>query len=130
METYTVKRGDTLAAIVRTWYGDTARLWEVARYNGIQDPNYIQVGQVLKMPPRLEEVKISSQRIGPGTAEPINAMESFYAYDEAGNRYLRVPITSGQTTPALAASTFALPTWVWWALGAGALLWLLNQRQR
>lgn len=44
--TYTVKRGDTLSAIAKT-YGTTASA--LAKLNNIPDQNYIYVGQVLKI---------------------------------------------------------------------------------
>ena len=46
MATYTVKKGDTLSAIAKQ-YGTTYQ--EIAKANGISDPNYIRVGQVLNI---------------------------------------------------------------------------------
>ena len=44
---YTVKRGETLSTIAAkynlTW-------WELAKYNGIENPNYIISGQLLRVP--------------------------------------------------------------------------------
>ena len=45
--TYTVKSGDTLSEIAKAWGVSTEYL---AEYNGIKDPNVINVGQVLKKP--------------------------------------------------------------------------------
>ena len=45
--TYTVKFGDTLSGIAAK-LGFTVR--ELADFNGIQNPNYIQAGQVLRLP--------------------------------------------------------------------------------
>ena len=49
----TVRRGDTLGALCRRYYGNSsARYYKaLASYNGIQNPNVIRVGQVLKIPP-------------------------------------------------------------------------------
>ncbi len=44
---YTVKSGDTLYSIAQR-YNTTVNA--IARYNGIADPNVIQVGQVLRIP--------------------------------------------------------------------------------
>ena len=46
MATYTVKKGDTLSAIAKQ-YGTTYQ--EIAKANGISDPNVIQVGQTLNI---------------------------------------------------------------------------------
>lgn len=126
MDTYTVKAGDTLSAIVQRYYGNLDRLREVAAYNGIQNFNYLQIGQVLKLPPRLAEVEITATRIGT-EAKPVSDTESFYSYDEQGNRYLRVPIRSGTPT---AQASFSPPAWVWWVVGGIAVYWLLNQRRQ
>ena len=45
--TYTVQAGDTLSAIAREY--DTT-VEELVRINGLEDPNLIRVGQVLKVP--------------------------------------------------------------------------------
>lgn len=44
---YTVKRGDTLGAIAAK-YG--IPYMEIAKYNGISNPNYLYVGQLLRIP--------------------------------------------------------------------------------
>ena len=46
MATYTVKKGDTLSAIAKQ-YGTTYQ--EIAKANGISNPNLIRTGQVLKI---------------------------------------------------------------------------------
>ena len=46
MATYTVKKGDTLSAIAKK-YGTTYQ--EIAKANGISNPNLIRTGQVLKI---------------------------------------------------------------------------------
>jgi len=46
-QTYTVRRGDTLAAIAYR-YGTTA--WAIASANGLANPSYIYVGQKLRIP--------------------------------------------------------------------------------
>lgn len=45
--TYTVKAGDTLSSIANK-YGTTYQ--KLAEYNGISNPNIIQIGQVIKIP--------------------------------------------------------------------------------
>lgn len=48
--TYTVKRGDTLGAIAVRFFGNYRRYADIAKLNGIRDPNLIHVGQVLRLP--------------------------------------------------------------------------------
>lgn len=47
--TYTVKQGDTLWAIAKKLLGNGAKCWNLAKLNGISNPNLIKVGQVLKI---------------------------------------------------------------------------------
>ena len=47
LETYTVQKGDTLSEIAKAMGVSTS---ELASYNGIKDPNKINVGQVIKKP--------------------------------------------------------------------------------
>lgn len=48
--TYTVVRGDTLSKIAQRFLGSYKRYPEIARLNGIRDPNRIRAGQVLRLP--------------------------------------------------------------------------------
>lgn len=48
-KTYTVKKGDTLWAIAKSQLGDGGKFGEIAKKNGISNPNKIFVGQVLKL---------------------------------------------------------------------------------
>lgn len=48
--TYTVKKGDTLSKIAASLLGSYKRYPEIAKLNGIRDPNRITTGQVLKIP--------------------------------------------------------------------------------
>ncbi|MFG2621201.1 peptidoglycan DD-metalloendopeptidase family protein [Streptomyces sp. NPDC048507] len=49
---YTVKAGDTLSGIALARLGSAGRYPEIARLNGITDPDRIRAGQRLKLPPR------------------------------------------------------------------------------
>lgn len=49
-QTHTVVRGDTLSAISRKYYGTTRLYPQLAKYNGIKNPNLIIIGQVIKLP--------------------------------------------------------------------------------
>ncbi len=50
MRTYTVKSGDTLSGIAKTFLGNGNLYMEIAKLNNIPDPSKIQVGMVLKIP--------------------------------------------------------------------------------
>lgn len=53
-QTYTVVKGDTLSAISKRFYGNAneyMRIFE-ANKNQLSDPDKIQIGQVLKIPPK------------------------------------------------------------------------------
>ncbi|MFI7341497.1 peptidoglycan DD-metalloendopeptidase family protein [Streptomyces sp. NPDC050085] len=47
---YTVRSGDTLSGIALSKLGNAGRYGEIAKLNGIANPNLIQVGQKLKLP--------------------------------------------------------------------------------
>lgn len=48
-KTYTVKKGDSLWAIAQRTYGDGTKYKEIAKKNGIYNPNLIYPGQVLQL---------------------------------------------------------------------------------
>lgn len=47
---YTVKAGDTLSQIAQRYYGDMMRYHDLARHNGITNPDRIEVGQQIRIP--------------------------------------------------------------------------------
>ena len=47
---YTVAKGDHLWGIAVRAYGDGYKWTEIANFNAIKNPNYIEVGQVIKLP--------------------------------------------------------------------------------
>ena len=51
-----VQRGDTLIRLAKAYYGgDSSRYLDIARANGVKDPNKIKVGQVLELPGKTRE---------------------------------------------------------------------------
>lgn len=50
VETYVIKKGDTLWAICRKYYGDPTLYKKLAGYNNIKNPNLIYTGKTLKLP--------------------------------------------------------------------------------
>ena len=51
-DTYTVKKGDTLLKIAKSWGMSVS---EIASFNGILNPNLINIGQVIKKPSKQPE---------------------------------------------------------------------------
>ena len=49
-QTYKIKPGDNLSRISKRFYDDANKYNEIAKANGISDPNKIQAGQELKLP--------------------------------------------------------------------------------
>lgn len=56
IRTHVVKSGDSMSAIVRTYYGDESLMDALCKYNGISNPNMITLGQKIKIPPK-EDLK-------------------------------------------------------------------------
>lgn len=53
---YVVKKGDTMWAIAKKFLGDGSKCWNLAKLNGLKNPNLIYVGQKLK----IQDVKSST----------------------------------------------------------------------
>ena len=49
-QSYVVQDGDCLIAICRKFYGDGSVYSQLAKYNGIKNPNLIYTGNVIKIP--------------------------------------------------------------------------------
>lgn len=47
---YTIKAGDTLSKIAQLYYGDMNAYGKIAQYNGIANPDHIEVGQKIRIP--------------------------------------------------------------------------------
>ena len=48
---YTIKSGDSLSKVSKLFYGDANKYNEIAQHNGIADPNKIQAGASINLPP-------------------------------------------------------------------------------
>lgn len=48
---YTIKAGDNLSKIAEKFYGAASKYEVIAKHNGMSDPNHIQVGQTINIPP-------------------------------------------------------------------------------
>lgn len=49
-KTYHIKSGDTLMKLAAYFYGDTSKWREIAKLNGIRDPNHLKVGRTIRLP--------------------------------------------------------------------------------
>jgi LysM repeat protein len=49
-QAYTINSGDSLSHIAKRFYGEANKYTEIAKANGINDPNSIQAGQEVKLP--------------------------------------------------------------------------------
>ena len=48
---YTIKPGENLSKISEKFYGTANKYETIAQHNGISDPNHIQAGQKINIPP-------------------------------------------------------------------------------
>jgi nucleoid-associated protein YgaU len=48
---YTIKSGDNLSKVSEKFYGNPNKYQTIAQHNGIGDPNKIQAGQKINVPP-------------------------------------------------------------------------------
>ena len=49
-QAYTIKSGDNLSTIAKRFYGQANKYPEVAKANGIDNPDHIRVGQQINLP--------------------------------------------------------------------------------
>ena len=48
---YTIKSGDNLSKVSETFYGTASKYETIAKHNNISNPDHIQVGQAIQVPP-------------------------------------------------------------------------------
>jgi nucleoid-associated protein YgaU len=48
---YTIKAGDNLSKVSKLFYGNANKYETIAKANGISNPDHIQVGQQINVPP-------------------------------------------------------------------------------
>ncbi len=48
---YTIKAGDNLSKVSEKFYGTASKYGTIAQHNGISNPDHIQVGQQINVPP-------------------------------------------------------------------------------
>ena len=49
---YTIKAGDNLSKVSERFYGTANKYESIAQHNGLSDPDHIQVGQTINVPPQ------------------------------------------------------------------------------
>lgn len=69
---YNAKEGDTLFKIAQFYYKNGDKFDKIAEANKLTNPDYIEIGQVLKIPRLIDESEQSSQKEELGTGGAIN----------------------------------------------------------
>jgi lipoprotein NlpD len=108
---YTVRPGDTLIRIGL----DTGQNWrDLQAWNGLSDPNRIEVGQVLRVVPPVGEASVAAIAVSPSTTAGSNAPVSTSAVNTGTvqGRSLDTPAgggtgSSGASTPPIAVAATA-----------------------
>jgi lipoprotein NlpD len=118
---YTVKPGDTLIRIGL----DHGQNWrDVARWSGVENPNLIEVGQVLRVAPPTQEPTGAAPMPPPAPASPVAARSSAAlpeAVGAAASAAAPAATPGGATTPAeppAARSPDETLDWAWPATGS------------
>lgn len=107
---YTVKPGDTMIRIGL----EQGQNWrDIVRWNAIENPNLIEVGQVLRVvPPQVDAGALAAQGVAPARVEakPLDAKPA-----AAGASAASAPVVA---PPATAAAADDEPAWAWPAAGS------------
>ncbi len=119
---YRIQSGDTLGSIAREFYNDGNLYDELAKYNGILNPNLIFVGQILEIPSKSELIN-RPEPPDPGLIElaPPHGLQEIYDTFGDITKYIKADGTISQRweTEKLTATTipFSIP-----------LSWKLDQK--
>ncbi len=120
---YSVKPGDTLIRIGL----DNGQNWrDVARWNNLDKPNLIEVGQVLRVvPPGVDPAVVASRGVAPAKVEsrsldgkPTAAAVAAVATAAASAASVPVPALAAAAPAAAKAESDDEPAWAWPASGA------------
>jgi lipoprotein NlpD len=107
---YTVKPGDTVLRIAL----DAGQNWrDIAAWNGLSNPNYIEVGQVLRVEPRAGDVLTPVATPSPSVSTPVtsSASASGVSTPKIESRNIEAKPASVPAKPAMATSAPApVPT--------------------
>ena len=118
---YTVKPGDTMIRIGL----ENGQNWrDIVRWNNLDNPNVIEVGQVLRVvPPASETTAVVTRPVSPGSAASATAIPPAQAV--SGARPASAPASAGAAPAAAVAAPSAAPAangdedvgWIWPAHG-------------
>ena len=109
---YTVKPGDTLIRIGL----DTGQNWrDIARWNSLENPNLIEVGQVLRVvPPSSDNPLVVTRPVSSGSANTVTAASTAPAQAASAARPASAP--AGTSPASLSAGEDDI-AWLWPAQG-------------
>jgi tetratricopeptide (TPR) repeat protein len=74
--TVTVMTGESLSTLAQTFLGDALKFYALARYNGIENPSQVSVGQSIKIPQTPATLAARDARARGETAKPAEAAEA------------------------------------------------------
>lgn len=121
-KTYTVKEGETTSSLAQRFLGDPLLFYAFSRYNNLEAPNRLMVGQVLKLPdgsveqseppaeavevpkPPVETEIVSSEDAAAANALRLEALEELNAGEaENAMALLRRALALNSNNPNIAA---------------------------
>lgn len=85
--TYLVKKGDTLRKIANEFYSDSGLYKKLADYNGIMNPQLIQIGQVIEVPSKKELLGKTIEFSGAELAPPNGREQIIETFGDI-NKYI------------------------------------------
>jgi lipoprotein NlpD len=117
---YSVKPGDTMIRIGL----ENGQNWrDVVRWNNLENPNLIEVGQVLRIVPPASETQVVTRPVLPGSAAPATATPPLAAASRPASAPAAPAVVApaAPTPPAQAAAPLTGDEdvgWIWPAQGA------------
>ncbi|HEX2544818.1 MAG TPA: peptidoglycan DD-metalloendopeptidase family protein [Ramlibacter sp.] len=110
---HTVQRGETLIRIAL----ENGQNWrDIARWNNLDDPNRLEVGQVLRVAPPTATATAAAPAVPPASAAPPVPAAS------AAASASRAPATAAAPAPAAASSADEEVGWGWPTAGGATVL--------
>ena len=111
---YAVRPGDTIRRIGN----ETGQRWQdIVRWNNLENPDQIEVGQVLRViPPTAPDAAVATRPVTAPTVTPSAPAAS--APMAAASAPVKPPVTTSSVAPAAAASGDEDVGWIWPAHGS------------